>query len=275
MPNVDLFVRCPRKHHVWLKQMMRSVCKFASGFRNIHLIIPAGDIDPVEQLWIESVGEFFERHEYHPDLVVHQNVEWKDKEFLFSMLQVLNADVICGDADYIVFLDSDCLIVEPITPADFIIGGKPMIIRRPYVEMSDAERKWQSCITAATGLPAPYECMVRHPEVHIPRTCEIARGMIKAHTGMEPVDYYFKGRNAYPQDRVEFPLLGAVALACHPEKYNIIDFKTPTEPPRKLLQGWSHHRDGIDGLFDFKDQIPRFGGMRTFRSVVEEVLGSV
>lgn len=273
--NCDLFIRCPRKHHVWLRECFRSIAKFASGFRHLHLIVPAGEGNEVGKIWLDAWSEFSYRADEQPELIAHELREWPGKEFLFSMLQVLNSDVICIDADYIVHLDSDCIFTEPVTPLDFIIDGRPIMIRALYSELPNDQQQWQSRVQDATGLEAPWESMTRHPEVYIPETYVNARRMIRQHTGLEPVDYYFKGRNSFPQDRVEFPLLGAVALAHHPERYHIIDFKTPIEPPKKLIQFWSHHPSGLQGLFDVKDQIPRYGGMRTAESIIKEVLGSV
>lgn len=271
--TTDIFIRAKAAHFPWLRHCLRSIYKFASGFRIIHLCVPSSD----EMECVEVIGNatilFGSVDSPWPAVQIHPAAEWPGKEFLHSMWRVMNADTICKGADYILHCDSDCLFVEPFTPEDFIIDEKPMLIRKLYSELPADCQRWQKCVRDATGLAAPYETMVRHPEIYIPETYVATRYLIKHHTGMEPVDYIYRQQNSFPQTYAEHPTLGAVALELHPEKYHVVEHRDA--PPRKLLQFWSHAKEGIDRVSDCGDQISRFGGMRTNRSIIEEVLGSV
>jgi hypothetical protein len=53
-------------------------------------------------------------------------------------------------------------------------------------------------------------------------------------------DYMLAGRNEFPQDRVEFPALGAFAWEFFRDDYFWIDLDQVPPPPDKHQAYWSH-----------------------------------
>jgi hypothetical protein len=238
---------------------MRSTTKFATGFSDKLLIVPNEDVALFSGPALE--------HGYR----IEGFNETPQKGMLHHMVMVLQADLLCPDADVILHQDGDCLFTAPVTPDDYLHEGKPVVLRQRYEEFKAyaSRYSWKACVQAATGIDPEWETMVRHPNVFRRDTYRRTREAIERHTGMDWQAYILAQRNLFPQTFAEFPTLGAVAIAQTPEDYcwaSLVagQFEDHEPGPSKMKDFWSH-----GGLEMDNDRHPG----RTARQVIEAILG--
>jgi hypothetical protein len=232
---------------------MRSVEKFATGFFDKIVVVPELDVAvfkaPAQKYGWRVVG-FDER---------------PGCGMLHHMVKILEADLICDGADYVLHMDADCLFTAPVTPADYLKDDKPIVLRQRYEEFrnSSSRYSWKTCVRNATGIDPEWETMCRHPSVYRTDLYPVVRDMITQHTVQDWAEYILGCRNVYPQTFAEFPTLGAVAIHCHADKYAWCDVSHDLIPESKMTAYWSH-----GGLEMVNDRHPG----RTARQAMEAVL---
>lgn len=245
-----------------------SLKKFATGFHELVVVVPTPDVElftaaaevcaPVFAQGVRVVG-FDER---------------PGKGMLHHMVKILAADELCPDADAILHLDADCLFTSPVTPADYLENGKPVIFRQRYenFRQCDSRYSWKACVRNATGIDPEWETMVRHPNTYLRSIYPLVRDIIGNHVQQDWAEYILSCRNVYPQTFAEFPTIGAVAIQCDPNAYHWIDCNrlpdgswsiTPADREQKLLAFWGH-----GGLEMVNDRHPTM----TARQKIAEIL---
>jgi hypothetical protein len=269
MPTVDVFIVSCAKHFEWLKWCLRSTVRFAHGFRQVMIAIPEQDMTALNS-WL---GEF--ANNQGVPIRIKMFRDWPGKGFLCHEWQITCTDQFT-DADYFVHIDSDCLFVEPVTPEDYFIDGKPVLMHGSYDWLEhDVQanlRMWQQTVVDAIGGDVPQETMRRHPAVHPRETYALTRECIAKHTGRDPAEYVKSCREEFAQGYAEFNTLGAVAWRHLHDKYHWLDHeqlhKTQTPwPNNKLVQMWSHAPPT-------EPQEPVYKG-RPFRCTPESLLASI
>ncbi|MEO8259742.1 MAG: hypothetical protein ABI868_20520 [Acidobacteriota bacterium] len=254
-PRVDIHIVSFRNDLEWCRYAIRSVRKYATGFGGVTLVVPASDA----ALFAGMADR----------LVTFRQRRWRG--FLHHMIMVHRADQACPDADFVVHMDSDCLFVAPVTPADYVRGGRAVMMRESFDQIrtaytgrfrSGAARfQWQEVAERVLGFAVDYETMVRHPSVH-PRAlyAEVRRHIERTH-GMPFDDYVFScgRRHRY----TEFPVLGAYALKTQPDRYEWIDARSPHE---------DFDMEKAIGVREKMRQFPGRLGIKRFRAEVERIL---
>jgi hypothetical protein len=178
---------------------------------------------------------------------------------LDSEVRLCRADELCPYADFILFTDSDCIFTKPVCPADYFVGGKPVMLGKTFASMEREKCPalcWRQPTIDALGFAPEYETMRRHPAVHPRGLFAPFRAAVEKHTGRAFDEYVLGCKSTYPQGFAEFPSLGAFALKTMPEQYHFVDVDGPgmdakadsgssmTEP--RLTQFWSHHiKNGV------------------------------
>jgi hypothetical protein len=198
---------------------VRSIRRFAAGFGGVTIAVPTADAPR-----FAGLGD---------RLVTFDERRWR--AFLHHQIMVVRADEACPDADFILHMDSDCVFVEPVTPADYVRDGKAVMMRERFDLIREkyrgahragaARAKWQRVAERALGLPVEYETMVRHPAVHPRQIYPEVRAQIERTHGVAFDDYVFGCW--LPNRFAEFPTLGGYALHSHPEWYEWIDATSP------------------------------------------------
>ena len=229
---------------------LRSIEKYATGFSGVKIIVPNPDVPAFKAIAGQAEVIGFD--------------ECPGKGMCHHMALICMADLFCNTADAILHLDADCLFTEPVSLEDYVIDGKPVLVRQRYSEFPEQRTRysWKKCILAATGIDPEWETMCRHPSVHLPETYRRTRFLIERTTGQNFLAYILSCRNIYPQTFAEFPTLGAVAFAHYPERYHWIDWANC--PPAKLKDFWSH-----GGMEMVNDRHPE----NTARECIERILG--
>lgn len=146
--NVDLFIRSYYKDFRWLTYSLRSIARYARGFRRTLLVIPQRS---ATRLNLDSlVGD-----------IELQLCEDFDDDYLGQQVTKLYADSYT-DADLICHLDADCLFVRETHPEHLLQEGKVLVPITPYC-LFPKERAWQSLSEEFMGHPVQYDFMRRQP----------------------------------------------------------------------------------------------------------------
>jgi hypothetical protein len=142
--SVDIFYRSYSGDFNWLALSLLSVKKYAHGFGKVHIAIPASDIG----LLPKCDGE------------VHL-IEPKAKDgYMDQQITKLYADEFCK-AEYVMHLDSDCILTKDVSPMDLFLDGKPVYLREdgcvsPWMDISARSLGWRDSYEYMRRLPITY-----------------------------------------------------------------------------------------------------------------------
>ena len=218
MPTTDIFIRSYAKDFPWLMHALRSVQKFATGFRDVIVVIP--DTDDLPNLTAERVVKV---RDSMPGYMAQQNSK-------------LHADIY-SDADFFLYMDSDCILTEPITPETFRTEGRVNWLHTPWEKAGeDARRAWFGVMTKCLGEEPSSEFMRRHPQLIPCWALQEFRGFIASKHGVS-LEYYIGSQplGAFS----EFNCAGFFLSLYHEEKVNWQNTDDGI-PPTVLKQWWSH-----------------------------------
>jgi hypothetical protein len=236
-PTIDILIVSFAGHFPWLRYALKSIEKFATGFRQVKVLIPSEDLAAMNPILSE-----FSEHKGIP-IRVQCFQDWPGKGFLRHEHVIMCSDEFT-DADFVCHIDSDCMFTEPVTPDDYFVNGKPVLVHASFhwlvTEQQANLGMWQVAVERAVGWITTEETMRRHPAVHYRKTYQKARECIEAHTMKPCADYIWACENSFPQSFAEFPTLGAVAWKFFHEDYHWLNQEKGEWPHGKLTQFWSH-----------------------------------
>lgn len=238
--KTSLMICCYERDLRHLVFCLRSITKFATGFHEIRLLMPAQDL----LAWNAFNARYHER--FPPNLHVEFYPEWPGKGFSHHALKIMEADIHCPGADFIAHLDPDCVFTELTDASFYFINGKPILRYEPFTSITKRHPgvdAWRVATESALGCRIDNETMRCHPAVHPPVTYQTARKWIEDRHKM-PMDEFMKARkNSFPQDFCEFVTLGNVAMMKHAELYHFGNQEQSINPDfcdTHIFQAWSH-----------------------------------
>jgi hypothetical protein len=216
--NAAIFIKSYARDFPWLVHCLRSIQKFASGFREIVIVIP--DTDNLDCLTAERVVRIKEP---------------PGDGYMFQQSVKMHADLFT-DADFISTLDSDCVFTEPVTPESFMTAGRVDWLYTPWANVGDdARRAWGSVMTKCIGEEPPAEFMRRSAQL-IPRwALHEFRGFVFAKHGVS-LEHYIMSQPG--RHFSEYNCLGFFLWKYHREKINWINTDEGI-PPSGVRQFWS------------------------------------
>lgn len=210
LPQTHILIVTFKRDMDFLRYCLKSIEKHASGFSGVTIAVPSSERGLYN--WVK-----------HASVVYFD--ETPGKGMLHHEIMVCRADELCPNAGAILHVDADCMFWSKVTPADYLPGGKPLLVRERYASLRNTNRLiWQKCVENAIGVRPEYECMVRHPQIHLREVYAKTRELVAQHNEMPFDQYVLSCNNAFPQGFAEFPLLGAVAIAHFRERYECVDY---------------------------------------------------
>jgi hypothetical protein len=217
--KADIFIRTYEKDIELLQYCLRSIEKYCKGFRHIIITIPARD-----------------RHllGYNPKYQVFTVPHYQD-DYLGQQSTKLHAHYYT-DADFILYVDSDCIFLKPVTPKTFMKDGKPFILKTKYSEMSGDVLVWKPITEKALGFTVEYEYMRRLPLMYHREHLSQLQNALQIRHGKKLETYI----NTQPlRSFSEFNVLGAFCEKYYPGMYVFQD-TTAGIPEAVVWQYWSH-----------------------------------
>lgn len=244
----DILIKSYPHDYERLSYCLRSLAKYATGFRNIIVVHPAGNAPA-----FLSLPAF-----WNIPITLKPVVENGDG-YLFQQAVKASAHE-WSNADYILHIDSDCFVVEEITPELFMREGKPIWYMTDYKKTSVP---WKPIVEKFLGPPVEYEFMRRLPflctrklHLELSKFCEATHGM-------RLTDYILSQSN---REFSEFNALGAFAFAKLRHDFFWIDTEREELPALSMIQYWSHEPLTDDKKAEFENIL---GGGDTACSTLE------
>jgi len=219
--SCDIFIRTYPGDYPWLRYCLRSINKYASGFRKVWIVSPqdnplSGDI----------------------------GYEWKQMNdetedgYLAQQCTKLYADVITDyAADYILHIDSDTLFTRPVSPQDFLVqcgkDGEERQVRWRYTPYENIKVPWQPIMEKFFGFKPSNEFMRRFP-IMVPRWLypRLREFCYQKH-GVVITDYV---RNQPLREFSEFNAMGTYAYHYHHDKVTWLNTLTEESMPEELRE---------------------------------------
>lgn len=212
--NVDLWICSLPRDYQWLDYCLRSIEKYFTGWRRIHVAIPPRVCRPAN--WANHG-----RIDWHAELLGFRS------GYVCQQLTKMLAFQEC-DADYLCFVDSDHVCVTPTDVAHYFDAGRPQIWARTFADVrrlpdgtegvTAAAAKWQQPAEAALGFPCPWFTLEFLPIVYHRETLRRCAEHVQQIHGKPLVDY---GREVKHPGFGEFLVLGNWIICRDPDQYSI------------------------------------------------------
>lgn len=246
----------------WLRQCLRSLTKFSTGFLPPVVAVPGADHELLCNLIADIPGCFA------------QPKVWNGEGFGRAQSAMMHGDILCGDAHYYWLLGSDCFAVEPFSPANYCDGeGKPFMLFNTWEFMQQHAKEtlfWRAGTEKALGVISHGEFMRRLPLAYPSDMLMGLRLHVERLHGLTFHDYVQREVNSY-RNFSESNVMGEWAWRHCQGAYNWVNLDGDNHPTFKkwpaspVTQFWSH--GGIDR--------PRDGMTETPRETIIKVLGSL
>lgn len=212
---------------LWLEHCLRSIAKFATGFHETVVLVP------------EQESAVFAAQPWPPvRWATYPRVSYKAKWHLHHQAMKCHADLWCSDADFVLHTDSDCVFSKPVTPEDYFVNGKPIMLMEPYAKLTN--NPWQIPTQNALKRLVSHEFMRSHPQVNPRAVYPGLREHMRQLHNQSLEEYFLRQKADYPWGASEFNLIGAYAFDKHHDSYHWIDLSKEKRPASKLIQFWSH-----------------------------------
>lgn len=227
MNLTEIFIASYAKDIPYLEWCLKSIEKFATGFSGTTIIVPHDEI------------AMFKRFTDKSTVVTYHRVTERNKWQLQAQAQKCLADVYCKGADFVLHTDSDCIFTEPVTPQDYFVNGKPVMLIEAHNRLPG--NPWKQVTEEVLKLPVQYETMRRHPQVNPIGIYSDLRKHIETVHQKDFQNFVLSRRCEFPWGFSEHCAIGAFALS-QPQwrdQYHWIDLEKEPAPKEKLRQFWS------------------------------------
>lgn len=233
--TVDIFIRTYKKDLPWLQYCLRSIQKFATGYRKIVVCIPENQVHLLKDFNLENVV----------------TCPVFSEDYLGQQVSKLYADVYCG-SDYVLYVDSDCVFTKPCDVSkDLFFNDKPVVYKTLYSKVGDAICWKEVTERTLNKKGIDWEYMRRMPILYKSDTINDLRDYMEL-IHNRSIDKYITGQPG--RHFSEFNCLGAFAESFCNEDYHFHDTDYGVEEAY-LVQHWS------------------WGGITTeIRAKIEEIL---
>lgn len=244
------------KDRDYLELNLRSIAKFSTGFHEVVVLVPHDEYD--------EFGAFVGK--YPVSLVYYLRNCAPSHCHLIHQLQKCRSDSWCPDADFVLHTDSDCMFTEAVSPEDYFVDGKPVMVYTEYSKLTE-RTPWSPVVTAALKKRTMHEFMRRHPQVNPLGVYAALRDRIEQLHNMPFDDFVMTRKPNFPWGFTEHNIIGAFAFG-DPEfktQYHWHDTTVNGMPKEKLIQFWSH--SPVD-----RPQEIAHGGLHTPAEFAEAIL---
>jgi len=157
----SILIKSFPKDFGWLSYCLKSIHKFAKGFSEVVVIIPEGSDLP---LTAERLIKISEPGNSATSVTNHGT------GYTYQQIVKMNADKYTA-CDYVVHLDSDCILTRPVTPDDLMVDGKPLWLMTPFKDILSTDKNLGAHVESMrhfSGIDPEFEYMRRHSQM-IPR----------------------------------------------------------------------------------------------------------
>lgn len=216
----SIFVRTYHGDLAWLRYCLASIHRNLRGWSEIVVCIPQGQEGLLEGI---VTTERIVTCARYPDDYIGQQI---------SKLQAFRH----VRGDHVLFVDSDLVFHPGASVADYLEGGKPVLLKESYARVAAKHpdidiSRWQRAVENLFGTKPSHEYMRRAPQLYLTST-------------LRALDETFPQLEAHAicqRDRLfsEFNTLGFYVELCESGRYSIVDLERHAPPPNPATQFWS------------------------------------
>lgn len=195
-PSFGFFCRTYHKDADRLHYLLRSIEKFCTGFSGITITTLASSEEKIRPISEEFP---FSRYIECETTAPH--------DFIGQQITKMTANYYT-DYDYIIYIDSDCVIDKPITPDDFMADGRPIMLMEPYSLFYNkgSNVPWQTVTSKFARRQVDYEFMRTFPLTYPRNFYADFQAWFEKNNGMPIEDVWKRVQGDYFS---EFNLMGA------------------------------------------------------------------
>lgn len=240
----QVYISSYYKDAEWLRHALFSLKKFQRGF--LHPVVGVARDDLA---YIRDIAD----GAYPETTVVARGAQ----SWMGAQIRMMEADILCPEADVIHFLGSDCIAYREFIPDPYCKDGKPAVLFNSYAHLAkygSRVQPWRAGVDRILGFSPDNEYMRRIPSTFPRSIFAPMRELVEKRHGRAFDKYIQEADNAH-RNTSEANLLGAFAHKYMPETCSWVDLdKVPwvgTEIvgwPGSILQMWSH--GGLDKPMD-------------------------
>lgn len=229
---IDIFIRTYSKDFQILKYCLKSIKKFASGYRNIILCVREKEYDQLlQQLNVEI-----------SDCTIIKAVNFSDEiDYCGQQISKLNAHN-HTNAEYICFVDSDCIFYNYVNLEEaFFDENKKLILLKDYWNDVGDALCWKPCLSKLELL-TEYEFMRRIPQVYPTSIFSPIKKIIESKMG---TSWHVGCLQIYNEYKLsEFNIMGSYMYMYDKENTNFL-FSNDNKIiiPTKQFWSYSFHND--------------------------------
>lgn len=217
----------------WLKLSLRSVKRWVSGIRHIHVAVPQEETGLLAGV-SEAEG-----------VKVHGYTDERARSKLCQMVALCKSDGLT-DADFIMHVDPDCIFRRPFDPrAQMFAGEKIALFAKKWPKPADIEvlrhdaSVWIEPTRRALGIEPQINTMAMFPMLYHRSTYNVLRRHVERFTKTGFEEYVMSQKPDFPQGFCEFNALGIAAVADQSDTYLALEIG-PLQNSPWLTQYWSH-----------------------------------
>ena len=217
--KVDIFIKSYYEDFKWLAYCVQSIEKFVKNVNKVIIVIPTKD---AKRFHIQL----------SPKFELHKKVE-SGRGYLFQQYVKLTAHHY-SNADYIMFVDSDCIFLRETDLLELVKGGKSTMLMTKYSEIlrnNDQCYVWKAPTEKVFNTEVEYEFM---------RTSFL---IYKKSTLQNFEKWFPYDLKEYILSQVhfsEYNVLGAFAYFFERDQYNFVDTQDWTDENPFGKQYWSY-----------------------------------
>lgn len=212
---MTIFIKTYLNDLEWLKHCLKSVAKYASGFEIV--IVADENCKNVLDGWNLTKEKVVYVRPSYEGYLFQQEVKLRAFEYVST--------------EYVMFIDSDCIFTDFVTPDFYMRNGKPRMLMTPYVDIPEV-LFWKEITDKAIQYDVEYEFMRCQPLVYHTSTLVNLWNNHSSH-------FLPLLRTAQNRQFSEFNLLGAYAFKYENEKYSFINTRDEI-PYNPMIQFWSY-----------------------------------
>lgn len=208
-----IYIKSFPKDFPWLAYCLRSIEKFATGFSEVVVEIPIGSRLPLTKERVVYSKEY-------------------GNGYLLQQARKMYADKHVPTADHILFIDSDAVFNQPVTPESFMTDGKVNWLMTPRAQLEKAV-PWFPVMQAFLGRRPEFEFMRCLPCVIPAWLPQEIRAFCRSKHRVE-LEQYIMSKKEF----TEFNVFGHYLWEFHRDRIHWINTDDGTPAP-KILQHWS------------------------------------
>jgi hypothetical protein len=222
--SIDIFIRSYPHDYEFLNYCLHSIKKFVTNYRYINICVREKDYDKLLQYVDVSSCKLHKCHDFqdHEDYCGQQIIK-------------MCADIYT-DADYICYIDSDCILKEQIDLKEYYFeNGKIILLKDKWEDVGNGI-VWKNCLKELNLLTG-YEFMRRLPQIYPRDFLKKLRKYIEDTTHKDFITTALDIHKKYGFS--EFNIMGSY-LYLHENENMIFEIGKEYKKPPKNAQFWSH-----------------------------------